>query len=215
MLRLIIGLVLVVASGIRAEPTLNATEIKCRVCAASISHVWQTGEALRRHCEAHADEVAGRLCDGKRVQPDAIIHLVETTCDYLPATHAGITKSMKAGDAPSFDLVRRRHHPKWRGLLDNDEQIEVAGHPSNPTKSHPGHELFHGDEDAAVLREVCVKWLHERHTIDKMAAIVFSNLQGGRTEKDIMRYLRRRFCFPACGNGSRRLLKKPRWDDEL
>lgn len=195
------------------DEILNGTAIKCRVCAAAVSHIWQTGEALRRDCEARPRE--DRLCEDRFVSPDAVVHLVESTCEHLPKTHSSTTRSHKIGDPPTFDIVRRRHHPRWRSILDADSEIEVSGSEENPSISHPGDDAFHSKENADTLRQVCTKWIHERHTIDKVAAIVFSNLQAGRTEGDIMRYLRRRFCFPACGNGSRRLIKKPRWDDEL
>jgi hypothetical protein len=194
------------------ESLLLADDIKCRVCAATISHIWQTGEALRRNCEANPR--TDRLCLHDDVQSQEVVHLVETSCEHLSRTH-GPTKATDKLGVEKFDLVRRRHHPKWRHALDRDAEIDVAGSDEEPSRSHPGDHHFHSEEDAETLQSVCNKWLYERHSAEKIAAHVFTNLQAGKKEHDIVRFLRRRFCFPACGNGSRRMLKAPRWDDEL
>jgi hypothetical protein len=198
---------------VSAAVAIEHDEVKCRVCAATMSHIWQTSEALRRNCETNPRD--DRLCRHDMVNPEEVVHLAESVCDNLPVTHAATKTTAKLGEGPKFDIIRRRHHPRWRRALDKDDDIDVLGADEEPTVSHPGEHSFHSDEDAEVLRGVCRKWLHERHSAEKIAAMVFTNLQAGKTENDVVRFLRRRFCFPACGTGSRRPMIRAHWDEEL
>lgn len=206
-------LVTAVAVAAGASEPLTFDGVKCRTCVAAMDHLWQTGEALRRACEANPRR--DRLCRDDDVQSDEVVDMVAGVCKALPTTHSATHRVVKLGDEPKWDLMRRRNLERWRKTVDADPHMEVTGTEEAPNKSAPGTEPFFDAADSAVITDACAKALYERHGSEKIAGHVFSHLEAGRKEHEAMRGLRRRFCFPVCGNGSRRPLKAPRWDDEL
>lgn len=186
---------------------LDETEIRCRVCLAAVTHVWHTGANLREDCEENPR--VDRLCDNDNVQYDEVEHLVRSVCEHLPQTHAPA-----AVPGRRFALVHKRHAPKYRTRLDARDKLN-----DEPPKE-PGNETFHSERMTKVITASCKRWVHDRHTVDKVSQLVYTHLQAGEP-KQKPQFLRRRFCFTACGTGSRilRNARNAAWkdpnDDEL
>ena len=73
--------------------------------------------------------------------------------------------------------------------------------------SHTLQPLKNGESNSQQvsheIKSSCQKWLHERHSEEKIANLMSANLDAGRTTEDILPFLRRRFCHPACHKGHR------------
>lgn len=195
-------------------------EIKCRVCAASINYIWRTGELLREDCLGRPRK--DRRCGGGHVHFKRVHQLVEDSCDHLPVHHrrtdidnATGSKSKRAdGSDTPFDLV----HDTSVKLPGKFHVADHSPDSSSATEAGEHHAIvspsLHPPHDASTITSVCRKWLHERHTSEKIAKHVFTNLDNGETESTMLRKIRRRFCFSACGMG-RRMIRRPRDSDEL
>ena len=56
----------------------------------------------------------------------------------------------------------------------------------------------HDDEVIEAIRSSCVKWVHDRHTIDMLTRLIYANLDAGKSTQVILHRLQERFCDSAC-----------------
>lgn len=56
----------------------------------------------------------------------------------------------------------------------------------------------HDEEVVTAIRDSCVKWVHDQHTVDMVTRLVYANLDAGKSTQVILHRLQERFCDPAC-----------------
>lgn len=59
----------------------------------------------------------------------------------------------------------------------------------------------HSAEDATLIRNTCLKWVHQEHGLEQVSLFIFANLEAGKHTNTILkglqdRYCRRRACNP-------------------
>jgi hypothetical protein len=201
--------------------TLDPESIKCRVCAAAITYIWRTGTQLREDCLANPRR--DRRCGGDFVSFKRTHQLVEDACYHLPLNHRKVSTPQLPfelehdSDAKVGPVHKPKNQSETSANADShhaDAHPETAADAANGTTAEKQRKRHHNDADAKVITDACVKWVHSRHTTEKVAKYIFKHLDVGETDETALRFLRRRFCYPACAHG-RRLLRHPRDDDEL
>lgn len=69
-----------------------------------------------------------------------------------------------------------------------DSEFELVIHDS------PNHD----EEAIAAIRNSCVKWVHDAHTIAGVTRLIYANLDAGKSTQVILHRLQERFCDAAC-----------------
>lgn len=71
-------------------------------------------------------------------------------------------------------------------------------------------------DDKRTIHRVCRKWLHKRHSAEKITNHLYATLRNNRVYHKIVPALRKGFCFKACNIGRRRgPTFQMNWKDEL
>ncbi len=69
-----------------------------------------------------------------------------------------------------------------------DSEFELIAH------DDPKHE----PEIIEAIKKACVRWVHDRHTIEGVTRLMFANLDAGKKTQTILHALQQRFCDAAC-----------------
>lgn len=72
--------------------------IRCKVCQRAVSHVWERGVTLVKHCKTTQGADRDHRCDFHDIHPHSIDQMIWGVCDALPVTYKAIHES-------EFDLV--------------------------------------------------------------------------------------------------------------
>lgn len=61
------------------------------------------------------------------------------------------------------------------------------------------HDNPNHDEDIVkAIRDSCVKWVHDTHTVEAVTRLIYANLDAGKSTQVILHKLQERFCDAAC-----------------
>ena len=170
-------------------PNWSEKRIKCRVCIAAIDDIWKVGANRRAKCEAQENfhEIRDHECNGRAVPIDRVREIVTHSCDHLPDRHSAEHDHAEHG----FKLTRTYNDIPHNATQEEREQEDQK------TNEHPG-------EGRAAMTNACKKFLHERHTIEKITQHAHTNLRNNMPTERALPLLRKRFCFHACEYGTRR-----------
>jgi hypothetical protein len=56
----------------------------------------------------------------------------------------------------------------------------------------------HDADIIKAIRDSCVKWVHDTHTVDAVTRLIYANLDAGKSTQVILHRLQERFCDAAC-----------------
>jgi hypothetical protein len=56
----------------------------------------------------------------------------------------------------------------------------------------------HDAEVVQAIRDACVRWVHEEHTVESVTRIIYANLDAGKATKVILHRIQEMFCDAAC-----------------
>ncbi|CUG91528.1 membrane-associated protein, putative [Bodo saltans] len=56
----------------------------------------------------------------------------------------------------------------------------------------------HDAEIITAIRDSCVKWVHDTHTVEAVTRLIYANLDAGKSTQVILHRLQERFCDAAC-----------------
>jgi hypothetical protein len=69
-----------------------------------------------------------------------------------------------------------------------DSEFELIAH------DDPKHE----PEIVDAIKNACVRWVHEEHSVPTLTRLIYANLDAGKNTKTILHALQQRFCDAAC-----------------
>lgn len=64
----------------------------------------------------------------------------------------------------------------------------------------------HDEATIQAIRDSCVKWVHDTHTVEGVTRLIYANLDAGKSTQVILHRLQERYCDAAC---------RPEESDEL
>jgi hypothetical protein len=152
--RMIVAL-LILCSAVPCADAFSEDLIRCRVCERAVSHVWERGVALMRHCKLTRGAERDRRCDFHDIHPYAIDQMVWGVCDALPTTYQAIHES-------EFDLVLHddpKHSEELTQLITSTcskfvhdhHGVEVLG---DKIHRHLQHSIPH-ERHVTIAEDVC------------------------------------------------------------
>ena len=56
----------------------------------------------------------------------------------------------------------------------------------------------HDEEVSQAITSACVRWIHDEHTVEEVARMIFANLDAGKRTKVILHKIQEYYCDAAC-----------------
>lgn len=56
----------------------------------------------------------------------------------------------------------------------------------------------HDEEVVAAIKQSCIRWIHDQHSVDAVTRLIFANLDAQKSTQVILHNLQARFCDDAC-----------------
>ncbi len=110
------------------------------------------------------------------------------------------THCKRHGSDPRCDITNLHKHgieemvkdvcddlPKTHQAL-VDSEFDLVAHET------PKHEV----EVIDKIRQSCVRWVHEEHSVQQVTRLIYANLDAGKSTQVILHALQARFCDSAC-----------------
>ena len=115
---------------------------------------------------------------GVKLRTHCAVHGTDKRCDITNLHKFGIEEMVKE----VCDELPHTH----QSLIDSE--FELIAH------DDPKHE----PEQIEAIRNACIRWVHDEHTIDYVTRLMYANLDAGKATQVILHRLQERFCDAAC-----------------
>ena len=115
---------------------------------------------------------------GVKLRTHCAVHGTDKRCDITNVHKFGVEEMVKE----VCDELPATH----QSLIDSE--FEMIAH------DDPQHE----PEQIAAIKAACIRWVHDEHTIDYVARLMYANLDAGKSTQVILHKLQERFCDAAC-----------------
>ena len=136
----------------------------------------------------HMDRIKCKVCDraiahiwnqGDRLRQHCASHGNDPRCNRRYMHRHGV-------DEMTQDVCDDL--PKTHQSLITDEDFELEAH------DDPSHEPV----VLQAIRDACVRWVHDEHSVESVSRIIYANLDAGKRTQHILHKIQEQYCHAAC-----------------
>lgn len=133
------------------------------------------------------DYIRCKVCDraighiwnqGVKLRTHCAVHGTDKRCDITNLHKFGVEEMVKE----VCDELPATH----QALMDSEFEMIAHDDPQ------------HDPEHIAAIRNACIKWVHDEHTVEYVTRLIYANLDAGKATQVILHKLQERFCDAAC-----------------
>jgi hypothetical protein len=115
---------------------------------------------------------------GVKLRTHCAVHSTDKRCDITNLHRSGVEEMVKE----VCDELPQTH----QALIDSEFELIAHEDPK-----HEPHQI-------EAIRNACIRWVHDEHTVDYVSRLIYANLDAGKSTQVILHKLQERFCDAAC-----------------